>query len=156
MKDFDMRLDIGQVKIDDLANTSYDALRDKCTKNRLPPLSPDKFELKLRQEKEFTNGKEDFDHVVKIYRNYFDVISGSVTQLWSRTQWSVRLCTDRIEVDQDVEVEERLLHTSKAGRRFGVPTQTEQEDRGGELSRWHCTISLTCLRNSLPCPCGFV
>ena len=87
MKAYDKRLDIGQIEIDDLANIwSYSELRDKCMKNRLPPLSPDKFEVKLRQEKQFTNGKEDFDHVVKIYNKYFDVISGSVTELQSRTQ----------------------------------------------------------------------
>ena len=86
MKAHVKRLDIGQVEIDDLANISYLALRDDCMKNRLPPLSPDKFELKLRQEKEFTNGKEDFDHVVKIYNKYFEVISGSVTELSSRTE----------------------------------------------------------------------
>ena len=87
MKDYDMRLDIGQIEIDDLANnSSYWQLQVECVKNRLPPLSPDKFEVKLRQEKQFTNGKEDFDHVVKIYKKYFDVISGSVTKLESRTQ----------------------------------------------------------------------
>ena len=87
MKAYYMRLDIGQIEIDDLANiSSYSELEDKCQKNRLPPLSPDKFEVKLRQEKQFTNGKEDFDHVVKIYKKYFDVISGSVTELRSRTQ----------------------------------------------------------------------
>ena len=66
MKAYYMRLDVGQVDIGDLANISYGELRDKCVKNRLPPLSPDKFELRLRQEKQFTNGKEDFDHVVNI------------------------------------------------------------------------------------------
>ena len=87
MKDFYKRLDIGQIEIDDLANiSSYSELTEKCQKNRLPPLSPDKFEVKLRQEKKFTNGKEDFDHVVKIYNKYFQVISGSVTELKSRTQ----------------------------------------------------------------------
>ena len=86
MKAHYMRLDIGQIEIDDLANISYGEFASKCQKNRLPPLSPDKFEVKLRQEKQFTNGKEDFDHVVKIYNKYFDVISGSVTELESRTQ----------------------------------------------------------------------
>ena len=75
MKPDFMRLDMGQIEIDDLANnTSYLQFCDKCMKNRLPPLSPDKFEVKLRQEKQFTNGKEDFDHVVKdlqeVFRRY--------------------------------------------------------------------------------------
>ena len=86
MKHHGMRLDIGQIEIDDLANFSYCRLQGKCVKNRLPPLSPDKFEVKLRQEKQFTNQKEDFDHVVKIYNKYFEVISDSVTELSLRTQ----------------------------------------------------------------------
>ena len=86
MKAYDKRLDIGQIDVGDLANMEYSQLRDKCQKNRLPPLSPDKFELRLRQEQQFTNGKEDFDHVVNIYNKYFEVISGSVTELKSRTQ----------------------------------------------------------------------
>ena len=107
-------------------------------KNRLPPLSPDKFEVKLRQEKQFTNGKEDFDHVVKIYKKYFDVISGSVKSS----------CRGLSEACGSAANELRLIKMwkSRSGscirpswQETWLPTQMEQEDRSGELPQWHWT-----------------
>ena len=81
IKDSDFRLNLGEVKIEDLAEDHYYYLVEKCKKNRLPPLSPNAFEHKLRTEKAFTNGKEDFDRVVNIYNTFFAVVSGSATEL---------------------------------------------------------------------------
>ena len=76
------RLNLGEVKIEDLAkHNGYGNLVNNCMKNRLPPLSPNAFEQKLRTEKAFTNGKEDFDRVVNIYNTFFGVVSGSATEL---------------------------------------------------------------------------
>ena len=82
IKPSNRRLNLGEVKIEHLAKSGdYFDLRDQCMQNRLPPLSPNAFEQKLRTEKAFTNGKEDFDRVVNIYNTFFGVVSGSATEL---------------------------------------------------------------------------
>ena len=50
IKPSNQRWNLGEVKIEDLASLNYNKLRDKCVKNRLPPLSPNAFEHKLRTE----------------------------------------------------------------------------------------------------------
>ena len=51
-----------------------------CMKGRLPPMTPDRVEFELVNNKEFTN-KSDVNKVAKLYKNFFDIVSSSVTSL---------------------------------------------------------------------------
>ena len=51
-----------------------------CNKGRLPPMTPDRVEFELVNNKEFTN-KSDVNKVAKLYKNFFDIVSSSVTSL---------------------------------------------------------------------------
>ena len=51
-----------------------------CRSGRLPPITPDRVKFELVNNKEFTN-KSDVDKVAKLYKNFFDIVSSSVTEL---------------------------------------------------------------------------
>ena len=43
-------------------------------------MTPDRVKFELVNNKEFTN-KSDVDKVAKLYKNFFDIVSSSVTEL---------------------------------------------------------------------------
>ena len=72
IKDSQQRLDLSL--LDDHNDLST------CKKGRLPPMTPDRVEFELVNNKEFTN-KSDVNKVAKLYKNFFDIVSSSVTAL---------------------------------------------------------------------------
>ena len=66
------RFDLGLLDSDDSFFT--------CSSGRLPPMTPDRVKFELVNNKEFTN-KSDVDKVAKLYKNFFDIVSSSVTEL---------------------------------------------------------------------------
>ena len=64
----------------DLSLLGDDGSLFACIRGRLPPMTPDRVKFELVNNKEFTN-KSDVNKVAKLYKNFFDIVSSSVTQL---------------------------------------------------------------------------
>ena len=119
IKPSDHCLNVDNVEIDDLGNVltegSYADLQRICKKNRWPPLTPDKFESLLMNEKKFTNHQEDAERVAKLYKGFFEAVS-TRPELECVPEWVRRW-------RQNTEAKHRSHQTSQMSPRRHVPVK---------------------------------
>ena len=81
------RLDLGK-QTEAAMRGGYGDLRTMCMAARLPPLPPEEVRRRLEHEKTFTQGAADVDVVDKLYRAFFEGVTGHATQLnFFRLEW---------------------------------------------------------------------
>ena len=76
-----LRLDLGNVGMDDLMRSDMKDLTVKCMKERVAPLLPAMVKQKFdKKEVRFTNDS-DIEHVTTLYEHFFQAVS-TANALW--------------------------------------------------------------------------
>ena len=77
-------MDLAKLAIDERGTIQFDGswwnMKRKCKTGRMPPLTPDVVEQKLKEEMIFTNDS-DVGRVAKLYKSFFDAVTSTTRTL---------------------------------------------------------------------------